>query len=333
MSTTQTIRQQIRAAMKIDGMSQRKLAAHLGIDQPSLNRYLSGDKAAEIEQKIGPWAEKILAEAGASTGANATTASASEAATPRTPLRRPAVPSYQATPTAERVMTTLTYAHLHSDVAVIYGGAGLGKSIAARQYQRDMDAQGEAVWVATMSPASSAVVPALQEIAEAIGAGEAAGGGAAKVFRLICRRVRESGGLLVIDEAQHLSLQAMDQIRAIHDETGIGLVFMGNEAVYSRMTGGTRAAYLDRIYSRIGKRTKLVRATHGDVDVLLAAWDIPAENLKPVRTLAREIAGKAGGLRVMTKALRLATQYAQAAGRGLAAEDVRAAWHELGWVE
>src|ERR1035437_1267786 len=52
-----------------------------------------------------------------------------------------------------------------------------------------------------------------------------------------------TGGLLVIDEAQHLSVAALDQIRSIHDATDLGIALVGNQQVYARLTGGNRAAY------------------------------------------------------------------------------------------
>ncbi len=41
----------------------------------------------------------------------------------------------------------------------------------------------------------------------------------------IVERVRETRGLLVIDEAQHLTHRALDAVRSIHDAAGIGLAW------------------------------------------------------------------------------------------------------------
>ncbi|MES8361962.1 AAA family ATPase, partial [Cutibacterium acnes] len=175
---------------------------------------------------------------------------------------------------------------------------------------------------ATMTPAMASVVTALEEIAEAVGAGLSSGGGAAKVHRSICRRVTGTLGLLVIDEAQHLSVAALDQLRSIHDATGIGIALVGNEAVYARMTGGNRAAYLDRLYSRIGRKVRLARATAEDVRVILDAWGVRETDC---RAQLVDIASKPGALRGLTKVLRLAAMYAAAEQRALCCDDVRAA--------
>lgn len=235
----------------------------------------------------------------------------------------PRAPDWISTPSAERVMAALGYAQLAQDVAIIYGGAGLGKTSAARRYRKTSPN----VWIATMTPCTASAVTALEEIADALGIEPGTGSGAARLQRNLIRRLRGTMGLLIIDEAQHLSVAALDAIRALHDATSIGLALVGNEAVYARMTGGNRAPYLDRLFSRIGKRVRLTRAARGDVDGIIEAWRIES---KDCRAVLQDIASKPGGLRGLTKVLRLASMFAAGAGRSVCCDDVRAAWRDLG---
>lgn len=234
----------------------------------------------------------------------------------------PGAPEWVGTPTGERVLGALGYAQAAGDIAVVYGGAGLGKTSSIRQYER----ANPNVWVATMSPASASVVPALEEIAYALGLREISGG-AARIQRAIINRLRGTHGLLIIDEAQHLGTAALDEIRTLHDATEVGVAFVGNESVYARMTGGNRAAYLDRLFSRIGKRVRLVRAHKDDVDALIDAWGIDA---KECRQVLHEIAAKPGALRGITKTLRLASRMAAGRRHKVSCDDIRAAWRDLG---
>ena len=233
----------------------------------------------------------------------------------------PTAPEFVTTPSAERIMNALGYAQIASDIAVIYGGAGLGKTTSVEEYAR----ANPSVWAVTMTPATTGVVPCLDEIAETLGI-RGVTGGAGKLQRAIAQRLKNTKGLLVIDEAQHLSVPALDAVRALHDATGIGIALVGNEAVYARMTGGHRAVYLDRLYSRVGKRVRLTRPTKGDVDALIDAW--PNVDRKYARKLLHEIAAKPGGLRGLTKVLRLASMITKKTK--LRDDDVRDAWHELG---
>jgi Uncharacterized ATPase, putative transposase len=303
------VRALVRSLMDSDKrLSQAKIAVAAGISSTTLSQWLSGsyggDNAA-IEAKMLRWAE-------------ATEAQRAQAAA------MPAAPGYVETPTGKKIIDALRYAQIAGDMAVIYGGAGLGKSEGIKSYKKTMPN----VWHATMTRASANVVTALEVIAEALGL--TVSGGANKLHAAICKKVANTGGLLVIDEAQHQTEAALDQIRAIHDATGIGIALVGNEQVFARLAGGNRAAYLDRLFSRIGKKVRLAKATQDDVAALLDGWKV--QDAK-TRALLGDIAGKPGALRGMTKVLRLASMFAVAEKRSLAYDDVRAAWRELGGVE
>lgn len=305
------LRDRVRAMMDSDKrLTQARIAKESGLSGTTISQWLSGtypgDMAA-VEAKVARWIDTTAAQRA-------------------TQDSLPVAPTYVATPSAEKVIGALRYAQVAGDIAVVYGGAGLGKTTGITRYAT----AAPNVWVATMTPASASVVTALEEIADAVGLGGHNGGGAAKLHRGIVRRMTNTNGLLVIDEAQHLSTAALDQIRSIHDATGIGIAFVGNEQVYARMTGGNRAAYLDRLFSRIGKKVRLLRTTEADIHKLIEAWGIEE---KACRTQLVEIALKPGGLRGLTKVLRLASMYAAAQNRSLCCDDVRAAWRELGGAE
>ena len=55
------------------------------------------------------------------------------------------------------------------------------------------------------------------------------------IFRMIVQGLRGREGLLILDEAQHLLLPALESLRSIHDATECGLVLMGSESVYARL--------------------------------------------------------------------------------------------------
>ena len=73
---------------------------------------------------------------------------------------------------------------------------------------------------------------------------------------MIVQRLQGTKGLLILDEAQHLMLPALESLRSIYDTTECGLVLMGNEAVYSRLSG-RRSAEFAHLFSRVGSVLKL----------------------------------------------------------------------------
>lgn len=303
------VRAELLAVLTSDrSLVQAQIAREIGVGQSAFSQWKGGTYGGDnddIERRVRTWLDARKAKAASGD-------------------RMPRAPEFEATPTSQRIISALGYAQIAGDIALIYGGAGLGKTTAIRQYK----ATGLNVWHATMTPASASVVTALEVICDALGINEQ--GGAARLFKAIVRRVRSTGGLLVVDEAQHLSVAALDQIRSIHDETEIGIALVGNESVYARMTGGNRAAFLDRLYSRVGKRLALKQSTDADIDALIAAWGIADKACR--RTLI-DIARKPGALRTLTKVLRLASMHALAAKEAVCCTHVATAWRELGGME
>jgi DNA transposition AAA+ family ATPase len=299
------LQREIAAMIDADAtLTQAIISREAGIGNGILSQWLAGKYPGNneaIDMKVRIWRDAHLERAAAE--------------------RMPRAPGYVDTPTTQRVIAALSYAQIAGDIAVAYGGAGLGKTTACERY-RDSN---PSVWIATMEPASSGVVTCLQVVAEALGL--AVGGGALSLSRAIAKRVRGTSGLLVIDEAQHLSVAALDQLRAIHDATGVGIALVGNDGVYSRMAGGRNSVQLDRLFSRIGKRLSLRQSSEADVKALVKAWGITDAKCMPT---IMEIARRPGALRGLTKTLRLASMQAAAEKRDVCCEDVRAAARELG---
>jgi len=226
-------------------------------------------------------------------------------------------PGFVLTHTAERIIDSLTYAHMAGDIVLIYGGAGVGKTEALREYTRN----NSGVCLSTMTPAHATVATSLREIGKCVGVQPRRDN--ATMFDAICSALADQRGLLIIDEAQHLGAKALDQIRSIHDRIACGIALVGNEQVYGRMSGGTRAEYLDRLYSRIGMRTRLGRATEADAKAIAKAWGI--DDKTSVKLLVN-IARKPGGLRGVHKTLMLASMFTE---DKIEPKHIRAAWKRL----
>jgi len=297
------LRAAIKALIDQEGLSQRLIAREAGLGETALNQWLAGkypgDNAA-LAGKLARWSDAYQQR-------RVARASLAD------------IPGYLPTPTGEKIQTVLSYAQLAGDIALIYGAAGLGKTRAAERYA----ALNPNVWLATLSPATASVSTALGDICAALGLRELPSG-SARLYQAAIHRVKDTAGLLILDEAQHLSVNALDQVRSLHDATGIGIALIGNETVYARMSGGSRAAYLDRLHSRVGKRLALTRSLKGDVEALAAAWKV---NSSAELAFLHDIARQSGALRLLNKTLRLATVFA--AGAPLTLDPIQLAWADL----
>lgn len=236
--------------------------------------------------------------------------------------RLPDIPAFLETPTAERITNLLRWAQTAQDLVVIAGAPGIGKTATAIQYS----AITPRCWHAAMAPSTRGVNTALVEILDAMGEHDAKGTPQA-LSRRVAHRVKDSGALIIIDESQHLSEQAIEELRAIHDRTGVGIVFMGNEEIYSRINGTGRKAAFAQVTSRVGMRLNQPRAKEGDTRIIAEAWGVAAKS--DAMAFLIQIARKPGGLRGVTKTLRLATMLANGEGDTRSLGHLKEAWSQL----
>lgn len=299
--------ERVRAVLKAEGLSQSGASKQIGVSSSALSQWLSDSYRGDIEAveaKVKTWLD----------ARDERVAAASVL---------PTKPSWFPSPTARKIVSTLQYAQMMGDLVVIYGGAGLGKTVTLEHYR----ASNPSVWIATMAPDTKGVVSCLEEVAEAVGIREVPGG-TRKIARLIRKRIDDTRGLLVIDEAQHLSLDALEELRSIQDATGVGLALVGNEIVYNRLTGGNRGAAFSQLFSRIGLPLPLARPTTADVRAMAEAWGVKG---KDEVGLLEAIASKSGALRMATKVLVLSA--VAAAGEPITVKHMQQAWRSLGHQE
>jgi DNA transposition AAA+ family ATPase len=142
----------------------------------------------------------------------------------------------------------------------------------------------------------------------------------------LMERVRGSGGLLIVDEAQHLSSGALDQLRTIHDLTKIGVAVAGNSEVFARIDGDGRKGLFAQFRSRIGMRLTRGKPLAADVEAMLDASGVTGAG---ERRLLRVVANKPGALRGVSKTLRVAHILAAGEGVPMTEAHLRAAAERL----
>ena len=57
--------------------------------------------------------------------------------------------------------------------------------------------------------------------------------------------LRGTKRLLIIDEADQLTLDALQAVRSLNDKAGIGIVLAGNNKLYQQMVSGVRGGEFD----------------------------------------------------------------------------------------
>jgi hypothetical protein len=230
----------------------------------------------------------------------------------------PIAPGYIATPTSLQFISLLEHAQYAPELVLLSSSPGLGKTTSIIRHQ----ATNPNVFLLTCEPCFSTPRMVLDTLAQTLDLTEKYS--SQTVSRAIQRRLRGSGGLLVVDEAQHLTSPSIDQLRTLHDLAGIGVAIVGNETVNTRIEGFGRQAQFAQLFSRIGMRITRLKATQEDVRMILDAWNV--EGVEE-RRLLTWIAKQPGSLRGITKTMRLAHMLAD--GKPVTTDLIRRSWERI----
>lgn len=237
-------------------------------------------------------------------------------------LTAPPEPTFVLTSGAQKVQAALQQAQLLNDTAIVVGPPGAGKTAAIRAYK----ARTPRVYVVTASPAISTPSAVLGEFIRLYVPDENHMSVRSLVARTaIVRRTLAKGALLIVDEAQHLSMGALEELRAIQDENRCGVVLVGNQTVLKRIQGASRDPAYAQLFGRVGWRVTLPKATEADVRAVLDTMGVDAAE---VVTIALDILKKED-LRVVIKVTRSALLIANGSSENLEPKHLRAAYRQL----
>lgn len=164
------------------------------------------------------------------------------------------------TPTTRKAMDVIKMAHVEGDINVLYGEAGLGKTMICKAYTAKFR---DALLIEADPGYTARVV--LEELCNLLGLSTR--GNMHELSESCINKLRDSGRVLIIDEAENLPLRALESIRRIHDKTGIGIVLVGMPRLLLNLKG--KRGELVQLYSRVGFSLNLGSSLPGaDIDVI-----------------------------------------------------------------
>lgn len=214
---------------------------------------------------------------------------------------------------ARNALTVIKYCQVNRVMGVIHGPAGLGKTKALEEYLK-INSQARLI---TAFPGISQR-DLMEEILDVLR--KQVKGGRGKMQRAIVEELEGSEILLLFDEAQHFTMKVFETARYIHDRTGIGMVFAGNDDVVGRMLGKKNIEY-DQLFSRVAIRRKLhINVLKEDVEEFLKASKL-FYSRPDLQFLARKAQEK-GHFRTMIKCLEMAQEIARDENRNFNIDDL-----------
>ncbi len=198
------------------------------------------------------------------------------------------------TATARKVTETVRLAHIEGEITVVYGEAGLGKTVALKQYAKD---HSDAVLI-EVDPGYTAKV-LLEDLCSKLSVNVR--GNLHELLEAVINKLQDSGRLIIIDEAELLPYRALEVLRRIHDKTGIGIVLAGMPRLLHNLRG-KRGEFV-QLYSRIAFALNLGnRLPELDVFSIAGSVDLDTRDPDEVNKALYEVSN--GNTRRLSKLLK-----------------------------
>jgi DNA transposition AAA+ family ATPase len=285
-----------------NGWNKAEVARRVGMASGTFSQWFSGKYVGRLDAQneiVSRWLDAVEDQAGLAAAI-------------------PTSPAFLKLKTTIEIMDTLRWAQMAPDFVAVTIAAGMGKSWAGRHYRTVTPH----VYMATVSPNTKTVHGMLVELCAALDVQEH---NPAKMVRAIGNRLSRigAGTLLIIDEAQNLTDDAVNQLRHFTDEFQCGIALLGNDEIYSRFMKKADGPSFAQLKSRIGKRLKREKPRLEDLQAYIAAWNVTDPECGKFLI---GIGMKGGALRQIDKTMKLASMLAIGAGQTVGLEHIRAAW-------
>lgn len=185
----------------------------------------------------------------------------------RATSRKPRLP-FVMTTTASTIFEAARTCHLDEEIAVVVGEAGIGKTTAIKEYaRRNSDV------ILVEADLGYTARDLFRELHKKCGFdGE---GSINRMKDEVIEKLKGSGRLIIIDEAEHLPVRALDLVRRINDKAGVGILFCGLKRFMDSLR--LKQADFAYLYTRVGFKVVLERMQAQDVETLVHAA-LPEDN-------------------------------------------------------
>lgn len=221
-----------------NGVSQNQFAGEVGISGTAISQWRRGSYPGDPKA-----VESKLEEFFSTYDARQTVQQQAAAYEPIT--------CYVPTTISEDVYKGIRFAQLERGLVVLHGDAGIGKTEAAKKFRADFPHN---TILVTMTPSTGTLGGTIRTLAGALGIN----GRCSRMDQLLAirRKLAGSNRVVIVDEAQHLRIPALEELRALTDadsvtgEPGTGVCLIGNTEVYDRMKGRQQAQFA-QLFSRI----------------------------------------------------------------------------------
>lgn len=287
-----------------NGWTKAEVARRTGIPEGTFSQWTNGNYTgvlANQNEQVSNWLENLEE-------------------TSKIAVTLPVSPRFLRTPTSEDVIQTLMFAQISAGMVMVTLPSGAGKTTTARYYRDNRPH----VFMVTASPHTKTIHGVLVDIAEELQVTEH---NPTRLVRTIGRKLQRigEGTLLIVDEAQNLVPDAINQLRHFVDINQCGLALLGNEDTGMSFFADRSKSVMSRaqVATRFDRRLKREKAPEVGAEMLINAWKIDDEDcIKFLKALGQ----RPGGLRNIDRTVKAARIAGLAVGEDLSLKLLRDAW-------
>lgn len=203
----------VREYMTEKGISQNKMATAVGTSSAVLSQWLNSKYEGDLEEinaKISEFLEKEE-NRGNLTGAG--------------------INDFVETRISTTIWGLLDYIRKRRTVSMIYGDSGVGKTKAIVEWSKNKTD----VILITARPTLSTPKEIMKSLAEELKTKTT--GTQGDIARGVIKKLKGTDKMIIIDEAQQLTIKAIDELRSLNDdtETKTAIVLVGNHPLYEKI--------------------------------------------------------------------------------------------------
>lgn len=149
------------------------------------------------------------------------------------------------------VLFACNYAHRNNDITLVSGDAGAGKTTALKYYAEHNTGVIFVTANACITTATAILSLICRQIGRQVPTRRAA------LMNTLVEQLTGTNRLIIIDEADHLLLDALQAVRNLNDTAHCGIVLSGNDKIYRQMLSPRRGYEFEQIRTRIIVRKKV----------------------------------------------------------------------------
>lgn len=233
----------LKRLMEEKGLSLASISRALGMSTAAISQYLAGiypGNVAKIDDSVKGFLQRASEKA--SSG-------------------RKRKLDFYLTSQAKRYFEVARTAHLEGVMGLLIAESGLGKTTAGKEYARR---NSDCIFIEADMGYTARVL--FREICKGLKIEPkpnvgAYAGSLHEMLEAVVERLRGSGRLIIIDEAEHLPYRGLELLRRVHDKAEAGILLVGMPRLLNNLTG--RGWEYKQLYRRI--------LAHGKMEELKAA--------------------------------------------------------------